>query len=63
MDNISAFADCSSNTVSIRIPSEFVVEILNSLEDSEYKQELLKKLEFSARRCKSLAEALKNIAG
>jgi len=63
MDNISAFADCSSNTVSIRIPSEFVVEILNSLEDSVYKQELLKKLEFSARRCKSLAEALKNIAG
>ena len=63
MDNISAFADCSSNTVSIRIPNEFVVEMLNSLEDSEYKQELLKKLEFSARRCKSLAEALKNIAG
>lgn len=63
MNNISTFADCGSNTVSIRIPNEFLVEILNSLDDSEYKQELLKRLEFSARRCKELHEVLKNIAG
>ena len=58
ISDISTFADCGSNTVSIRMPIEFLVEILNSLDDSEYKKELLDRLEFSARRCKSLAEAL-----
>ncbi len=60
ISDISTFADCGSNTVSIRMPIEFLVEILNSLDDSDYKKELLDKLEFSARRCKSLADALSN---
>jgi hypothetical protein len=58
VSDISTFADCGSKTVSIRIPVEFLVEILVSLPDMEYKQELLTKLEFSARRCKVLAEVL-----
>ena len=58
VSDISTFADCGSKTVSVRVPVEFLVEILESLDDSEYKQELLTKLEFSARRCKVLAEAL-----
>jgi hypothetical protein len=59
ISDISTFASCGNEpTVSIRVPVEFLVEILESLDDSEYKQELLTKLEFSARRCKVLAEAL-----
>lgn len=59
VSDISTFASCGNEpTVSIRVPIEFLVEILESLDDSEYKQELLNKLEFSARRCKALAEAL-----
>ena len=59
VSDISTFASCGNEPmVSIRVPVEFLVEILESLDDSEYKQELLTKLEFSARRCKSLAEAL-----
>jgi len=58
ISDISTFADCGSKTVSVRVPVEFLIEILSSLEDSECKQELLTKLEFSARRCKVLAEAL-----
>lgn len=59
VSDISTFASCGNEPmVSIRVPVEFLVEILSSLEDTEYKQELLIKLEFSARRCKALAEAL-----
>lgn len=58
VEGISSFADCGSNFVSIRVPAEFLVDMIKSVEDSEYKSELLRKVEFSARRCKELKEIL-----
>lgn len=60
IENISSFADCGNDYVSIRVPVELLVDILKSLPESEGKAELVKKVGFSARRCKSLAEQLKN---
>lgn len=59
---ISSFADCGSNFVSIRVPVEFLVDMIKSVEESEYKSELLRKVEFSARRCKELREILEKNA-
>ena len=59
LENISSFADCGDNFVSIRIPAEMLVEILKVMPESEGKKVLLQKVGFSARRCKSLAEELK----
>lgn len=57
--SISSFADCGSNTVSIRIPNRMLVDILVSLPESDEKEELVRVVQFSARRCKELAEKLK----
>ena len=58
VEGISSFADCGSNFVSIRVPAEFLADMIKSVEESEYKSELLRKVEFSARRCKELKEVL-----
>lgn len=59
LENISSFADCGDNFVSIRIPAEMLAEMLKLMPEGEGKKVLLQRVSFSARRCKSLAEELK----
>lgn len=58
---ISAFTDCNSESIVIRIPYEMIVEILWLLPDSTERDELKKWVRHAARRSNKLTEMLNRV--
>ena len=61
MSMISAFTDCNSESIVIRVPYEMIVEILWLLPDSPERDELKKWVRLAAQKSNKLTEMLDKI--
>lgn len=61
MQGITAFTDCDSSSLVLRIPYELVIEILKSLPNVEGRDEFLKKVKRAATRSNKLTALLKGV--
>lgn len=59
MQGITAFTDCDSNSLVLRLPYELVIEILKSLPNVEGRDELFEKVRRAATRSNKLTVLLK----
>ena len=55
---ISAFADCNSESVVLRLPYEIAVSMVKNLADSEEKAEIIRWLKIAASRSKKFSKLL-----
>lgn len=60
MERITAFTDCSSESIVIRIPYSMIVEILQNCDLSE-RDELLKKVRRASYRSSKLTQMLSKL--
>ena len=58
MMKISAFTDCDSQSIVLRVPYEMVVDMLLTLPDTEDKEELKQRVITASARSKKLRELL-----
>ena len=58
---ISAFVDCDSESVVIRMPYEMIVEVLCTLPESGDKNELMNKVTIASRRSNKLSKLLRKV--
>lgn len=55
---ISAFADCNSESVVLRLPYEIAVSMVKNLSDSDEKEEIIHWLRMAASRSKKFSKLL-----
>ena len=60
MQRITAFTDCNSESIVIRMPYSLIVEILQNC-DSPERDELLEKVKIAAHRSNKLTQMLSEI--
>ena len=58
MMKISAFTDCDSQSIVLRVPYEMVVDMLLTLPDTDDKEELKQRVITASARSKKLRELL-----
>ena len=56
---ISAFVDCVSESIIVRIPYELIVKVLCTLPESEDKNELMKRVNIASKRSNKLSKLLR----
>ena len=62
MERITAFTDCNSESIVIRMPYKMIVEILQNCDLSE-RDELLKKVRRASSRSSKLTKMLSEVTG
>ena len=55
---ISAFVDCDSESIVVRMPYELIVEVLCTLPESEDKNELVHRVIIASKRSNKLSKLL-----
>lgn len=60
MQKITAFTDCNSESIVIRMPYSLIVEILQNCHSSE-RDELIKKVKIAAHRSNKLTQMLSDL--
>ena len=58
---ISAFVDCDSESIVVRMPYELIVEVLCTLSESEDKNELMKRVTTASKRSNKLSKLLRKV--
>ena len=58
---ISAFVDCDSESIVVRMPYELIVEVLCTLPESEDKNELVKRVTIASKRSSKLSKLLRKV--
>ena len=58
---ITAFTDCDSESIVVRMPYEMIVEVLWLLPNSPDRDELLQKVRIAARRSNKLTKMLSKV--
>ena len=58
---ISAFVDCNSESIVVRMPYEMIVEVLCTLPESEDKNELMKRVTTASKRSNKLSKLLRKV--
>ena len=58
---ISAFTDCNSESIVVRMPYEMIVEVLQLLPNSPDRDELLQRVSIAARRSSKLTNMLSKV--
>ena len=58
--DMSCFADCNSQSLVMRVPYDFAVEMLSRLPPSERKDELLRRMKIAATRSKAFSKLLQS---
>lgn len=56
--DITAFADCSSKSVVIRLPYQIAIDIALSIKDKEVRERILDLYKIASRRSKSFSDYL-----
>ena len=56
---ISAFVDCDSESIVVRMPYEMIVEVLCTLSETEDKNELMKRVTTASKRSNKLSKLLR----
>ena len=56
---ISAFVDCDSESIVVRMPYEMIVEVLCTLSETEDKNELMKRVTIASKRSNKLSKLLR----
>lgn len=56
---ISAFVDCDSESIVVRMPYELIVEVLCILPESEDKNELVYRVNIASKRSNKLSKLLR----
>ena len=60
MQRITAFADCNSESIVVRLPYEMIVQIIQLLPVSPEQEELVERVRVAAHRSNKLTEMLKS---
>lgn len=60
MQRITAFADCNSESIVVRLPYEMIVHIIQLLPVSPEQEELTERVKVAAHRSNKLTEMLKS---
>lgn len=60
---ITAFTDCDSKSIVLRVPYELAVDIIRYLPTSESRDELIEKVRRASYRSSILSNMLKNMIG
>lgn len=58
---ISAFVDCDSESIVVRMPYELIVEVLCTLSESEDKDELVYRVNIASKRSNKLSKLLRKV--
>lgn len=58
---ISAFVDCDSESIVVRMPYELIVEVLCTLSESEDKNELVHRVTTASKRSNKLSKLLRKV--
>ena len=58
---ISAFVDCDSESIVVRMPYELIVEVLCTLSESEDKNELVHRVNIASKRSNKLSKLLRKV--
>ena len=58
---ISAFVDCDSESIVVRMPYEMIVEVLCTLSETEDKNELMKRVTIASKRSNKLSKLLRKV--
>ena len=58
---ISAFVDCDSESIVVRMPYALIVEVLCTLPESEDKNELMKRVTTASKRSNKLSKLLRKV--
>lgn len=58
---ISAFVDCDSESIVVRMPYELIVEVLCTLSESEDKDELVHRVTTASKRSNKLSKLLRKV--
>ena len=58
---ISAFVDCDSESIVVRMPYGLIVEVLCTLPESEDKNELMKRVTTASKRSSKLSKLLRKV--
>lgn len=60
---ITAFTDCDSKSIVLRVPYEVAIDIIKHLPPSESRNELVEKIRRASYRSSILSNMLKNMIG
>ena len=60
MQRITAFTDCNSESIVVRLPYEMIVQIIQLLPVSPEQEELTERVKVAAHRSNKLTEMLKS---
>jgi hypothetical protein len=60
MQKITAFTDCNSESIVVRLPYEMIVQIIQLLPVSPEQEELTERVKVAAHRSNKLTEMLKS---
>ena len=58
---ISAFVDCDSESIVVRMPYELIVDVLCTLSESEDKNELVHRVTTASKRSSKLSKLLRKV--
>ena len=58
---ISAFVDCDSESIVVRMPYELIVDVLYTLPESEDKNELVHRVTTASKRSSKLSNLLRKV--
>ena len=58
---ISAFVDCDSESIVVRMPYELIVDVLCTLPESEDKNELVHRVTTASKRSSKLSKLLRKV--
>lgn len=61
MQKITAFTDCNSESIVVRLPYEMIVQIIQLLPVSPEQEELTERVKVAAHRSNKLTEMLKSV--
>lgn len=61
MQRITAFTDCNSESIVVRLPYEMIVQIIQLLPVSPEQEELTERVKVAAHRSNKLTEMLKSV--
>lgn len=61
MQRITAFTDCNSESIVVRLPYEMIIQIIQLLPVSPEQEELTERVKVAAHRSNKLTEMLKSV--